>query len=63
MSLTTKKERVQMIRLASGAESLHALASDTSAPEAERLEAAQALAQIFLTHFELLIAALRKAGK
>lgn len=62
MSQTTRKERTQMIRLAAGAEKLHTLASDVTVPEQERLEAAGALAQIFLSHFELLIAALRKAG-
>lgn len=63
MSLTTTKEKMAMVRLASVIERLHAQAGDPSIPQQEGVEAARALGETMLKNIELITAGLRKAGK
>lgn len=60
MKILTKKEKMRMVRLAAVLEKLHGIAHDKSIPEEEAVHAAAELGRSMLTHFELIIAALKK---
>lgn len=54
--------KMQCMRMQEALSSLHTISGDTGRPEDERTAAAQQLAMAMLTHFDLIVWALRVAG-
>jgi hypothetical protein len=63
MSRATKNEKMQMVRLAATIQNLHGIASDPTAPEEIATETAGQLGMTMLKHIELIVQALKDAGK
>lgn len=60
MKILKRKERMAMVRLAAVLEKLHETAHDQSTPEEDAVKAAAEMGRTMLTHFELIVAALKK---